>query len=423
MRMERRTIGKGALALGATLAALWASAAGAVNVNFVSGATGNDIAVMQELVKPWEAETGNTVTFVPMPSSTTDQFAQYRLWLAAGNADIDVYMVDVIWAPQLSDQFLDLTEAAAEVIARPLPLDHRIADRRRQARGAAVLHRRAGALLPQGPAREVRRRGPDHLGRADGDRAEDHGRRARRGQDRPLGLRLAGRRLRGPDLQRARMGQVERRRADHRARRHDLGQQRQRGEGARDGQGLGRHHLAARRALLHGGGVAAASGRPATPSSCATGPTPTRSATATTARSRACSTWRRCRPAAATTRRRRRSAAGTSRSRATRRTRRRRSRWRCTWPRPSARSRFAIKTSHLPTIISLYDDADDRRGAAADPALEGHLPERGAAAVGADQGRLQRGLVEVLDGGARHAVAGPAPPRRTSSCSSSTSTR
>ena len=38
MRMERRTIGKGALALGATLATLWASAAGAVNINFVSGA-------------------------------------------------------------------------------------------------------------------------------------------------------------------------------------------------------------------------------------------------------------------------------------------------------------------------------------------------------------------------------------------------
>ena len=50
-----------------------------------------DIAVYEELVKPWEAETGNTVTFVPMPSSTTDQFAQYKLWLAAGNADIDVY--------------------------------------------------------------------------------------------------------------------------------------------------------------------------------------------------------------------------------------------------------------------------------------------------------------------------------------------
>jgi two-component system nitrogen regulation sensor histidine kinase NtrY len=30
------------------------------------------------------------VTLVPMPSSTTDQFGQYRLWLAAGNADVDI---------------------------------------------------------------------------------------------------------------------------------------------------------------------------------------------------------------------------------------------------------------------------------------------------------------------------------------------
>ena len=76
---------------------------------------------MKELIKPWEEETGNTVTFVPMPSSTTDQFAQYRLWLAAGNADVDVYMTDVIWAPQLADSFLDLTEVAADVIAGALP--------------------------------------------------------------------------------------------------------------------------------------------------------------------------------------------------------------------------------------------------------------------------------------------------------------
>jgi trehalose/maltose transport system substrate-binding protein len=93
----------------------------AVNVNFVSGSTGNDLAVMQELFKGWEEETGNTVTIVPMPSSTTDQFAQYKLWLAAGNADVDVYMVDVIWAPQLSEQFLDLSEPAADVVADHFP--------------------------------------------------------------------------------------------------------------------------------------------------------------------------------------------------------------------------------------------------------------------------------------------------------------
>jgi trehalose/maltose transport system substrate-binding protein len=109
------------VAAGTLIATLLATSAGAVNVNFVTGATGNAIAIFQELVKPWEAETGNTITIVPMPSSTTDQFAQYRLWLAAGNPDIDVYMVDVIWAPQLADSFVDLTEVAKDVIPLHFP--------------------------------------------------------------------------------------------------------------------------------------------------------------------------------------------------------------------------------------------------------------------------------------------------------------
>ena len=112
---------RGAFVVGTVLASLWASSAFAVNVNFVSGAVGADIEVYKELVKPWEEKTGNTVTFVPMPSSTTDQFAQYKLWLAAGNKDVDVYSVDVIWAPQLSDQFLDLTQAFSGVVKDHFP--------------------------------------------------------------------------------------------------------------------------------------------------------------------------------------------------------------------------------------------------------------------------------------------------------------
>jgi len=110
-----------AILAGASLAGLMATAAGAVNVNLVSGSVGADIAIYQELVKPWEAKTGNKVTFVPMPSSSTDQFAQYKLWLAAGNKDIDVYLVDVVWAPQLSEQFLDLTPAFAPTAADHFP--------------------------------------------------------------------------------------------------------------------------------------------------------------------------------------------------------------------------------------------------------------------------------------------------------------
>lgn len=100
---------------------LVAGAAHAAELSVVSGDTGNGLAFLEEQLAKFEEQTGHTVTVVPMPSSTTDQFGQYRLWLAAGNTDIDVYTTDVIWAPQLADQFLDLTEAAAGVVDQHFP--------------------------------------------------------------------------------------------------------------------------------------------------------------------------------------------------------------------------------------------------------------------------------------------------------------
>lgn len=88
---------------------------------YVSGAVGNAVENFKTLVKPWEEATGNTVTLVPMPASTTDQFGQYRLWLAAGAADIDLYQTDVIWAPQLADHFVDLTEVAKDLAPQHFP--------------------------------------------------------------------------------------------------------------------------------------------------------------------------------------------------------------------------------------------------------------------------------------------------------------
>ena len=100
---------------------LAASQASAAEITYVSGAVGNAIENFANLVKPWEEATGHTVTIVPMPASTTDQFGQYRLWLAAGNADIDLYQTDVIWAPQLADHFVDLTEAAKDLAPTHFP--------------------------------------------------------------------------------------------------------------------------------------------------------------------------------------------------------------------------------------------------------------------------------------------------------------
>ena len=102
----------------AAFAAMMAAAGAPVmaeEIFYVSGAVGNAVENFKALVAPWEASTGHTVTLVPMPASTTDQFAQYRLWLAAGSADIDLYQTDVIWAPQLADSFVDLSEVAKDL--------------------------------------------------------------------------------------------------------------------------------------------------------------------------------------------------------------------------------------------------------------------------------------------------------------------
>lgn len=92
-----------------------AAPAAAEEINYVLGSVGSAVESLKEIVKPWEERTGNTVKIVTMPASTSDQFAQYRLWLAAGTADIDMYQTDVIWAPQLADHFVDLTEAAKDL--------------------------------------------------------------------------------------------------------------------------------------------------------------------------------------------------------------------------------------------------------------------------------------------------------------------
>jgi trehalose/maltose transport system substrate-binding protein len=108
------------LVAGLLASTLLVSAASAVELHMVNGDSTAQ-AVLRELLDQFEKDTGNTVVVTPMPASTTDQFGQYKLWLAAGATDIDVYQTDVIWAPQLADQFVDLTDAAKDVIADHFP--------------------------------------------------------------------------------------------------------------------------------------------------------------------------------------------------------------------------------------------------------------------------------------------------------------
>lgn len=117
----RIRISRSGLSICALCAVVGMTPAGAEELFYVSGAVGNALENFRETVKPWEEATGHTVTLVPMPASTSDQFAQYRLWLAAGTTDVDLYQTDVIWAPQLADHFVDLSEAAKDLIPQHFP--------------------------------------------------------------------------------------------------------------------------------------------------------------------------------------------------------------------------------------------------------------------------------------------------------------
>ncbi|MGH0250239.1 ABC transporter substrate-binding protein [Sinorhizobium meliloti] len=95
--------------------------AAAAELSMAANSTGKNLSFLRDQIARFEKETGHKVNLVTMPASSSEQFSQYRLWLAAGNKDVDVYQTDVIWAPQLAEQFVDLTEAMKDVVGEHFP--------------------------------------------------------------------------------------------------------------------------------------------------------------------------------------------------------------------------------------------------------------------------------------------------------------
>lgn len=141
---------------GAALVSLTALSVQADTLNIVHGAVGMDDQILRRQLDAFEAATGHKVNIVSMPESTTDQFSQYRLWLAARSSDIDVYRLDVIWAPQISEHFVDMTDAIADIRDEFVPstLDAQTVDGKLVAvpmfMGAPALYYRADLLEKHG---------------------------------------------------------------------------------------------------------------------------------------------------------------------------------------------------------------------------------------------------------------------------------
>jgi trehalose/maltose transport system substrate-binding protein len=109
------------LATAAILGAMTAGSGFAAELSIAANSTGKNVDFLRARFIEFEAKTGHKVNLVTMPSSSSEQFGQYRLWLAAGNTDVDIYQTDVVWAPQLAEQFVDLTEATKDVAAEFFP--------------------------------------------------------------------------------------------------------------------------------------------------------------------------------------------------------------------------------------------------------------------------------------------------------------
>ena len=98
--------GLGTAAMGA------ASVAEAADISISCGAVGQELELCRDGAEAWAAETGNTVTIVSTPNSTTERLALYQQLLAAGAQDIDVFQIDVIWPGILGRHFIDLAPFA-----------------------------------------------------------------------------------------------------------------------------------------------------------------------------------------------------------------------------------------------------------------------------------------------------------------------
>ncbi len=102
------------------LSAPHARAAGA-RITVACGALGVELALCREAAQQWAQQTGNTVSIVNTPNSSSDRFSLYVQLLASRSAEIDVLQVDVVWPGMLAAHLADLGPAFADRVSDHFP--------------------------------------------------------------------------------------------------------------------------------------------------------------------------------------------------------------------------------------------------------------------------------------------------------------
>jgi len=80
----------------------------AATISVACSALGQELELCRTGAETWAKQTGHTVKIVSTPNSSTERLALYQQLLAAGAADVDVFLIDVIWPGILGDHFIDL---------------------------------------------------------------------------------------------------------------------------------------------------------------------------------------------------------------------------------------------------------------------------------------------------------------------------
>ncbi len=78
------------------------------------GPIGQELYLCEQAVKAWSEQTGHTATVVPSPATTDQRYKKFSELLKAGDANIDVYEIDVIWPGLLAEYFIDLRKFIPE---------------------------------------------------------------------------------------------------------------------------------------------------------------------------------------------------------------------------------------------------------------------------------------------------------------------
>lgn len=90
----------------------WCGTDQPVNLTFIAGTVGGEHEVYVAMVERFMADVcpNITVKVVERPESTTETLAQYQQFFEGQSADLDVFMVDVVWPGLISEHLMDLNE-------------------------------------------------------------------------------------------------------------------------------------------------------------------------------------------------------------------------------------------------------------------------------------------------------------------------